>query len=100
MLLEARRSEPFVTTRITRDEAARVVENVLRCHPEPRRRRGIPCRPARLSQVAGDSSPSSRLGMTLPRDTQGLRAKRAVESFITPPHSGPSPPPPAAFRRW
>src|SRR5689334_8057926 len=39
-------------------------EPLHRCHPEPRRRRRIPFRLARLSQVAGDPSPSARLGMT------------------------------------
>ena len=35
------------------------------CHPEPRRRRRIPCLGDVLASSAGDSSPSMRLGMTL-----------------------------------
>src|ERR1043165_8768160 len=35
-----------------------------RCHPEPHRRRGIPCGLREPRRLAGDSSPSARLGMT------------------------------------
>ncbi len=62
VLAESEESTGRCRTAGEEEKAAKTVKNL--CHPEPRRRRRIPCLERRRRKSVWDSSLSSQLGMT------------------------------------